>query len=222
MTGTLPERLPSGIGIIAVVAVYLSGHLAAGKAEQPHVLWCDRTATTWTEALPIGNGRLGAMVYGEPRAERIALNEDTLYGGEPTPAGVRPIYQHVDTVFDLVKAGRFTEADRLVLQEMTGRLHQSYTKLGNLRLAMAHDDAVSDYQRELDLGSAVVRVTYRAHKATYVREVFASAVDQVIVVRITCDKRDSVSFTATMDTPHRFARLSTLSQDTIAVRARVD
>jgi len=199
----------------------LSGAMAVGDTEHPHVLRYDQPATKWTEALPIGNGRLGAMVYGKPKFERIALNEDTLYAGEPTPVGVPPIDEHVDAVFELVKAGRYTEADRLVFQKMTGRLHQSYATLGNLRLTMTHDDEVVDYHRELDLGCAVTRVAYRVEDATYVREVFVSAPDQVIVVRITCDKRESVSFAATMDTPHRFARLGTPSADTMSLTAKL-
>ena len=100
---SLFERLPAGCRILFAAAMWLSGAMAMGDAGQPHVLRYDRPAANWTAALPIGNGRLGAMVYGNPRVERIALNEDTLYGGEPTPVGVAPIDKHVDAVFELVE-----------------------------------------------------------------------------------------------------------------------
>ncbi len=142
-----------------IVAIATAVAAVAGEMSPQHVLWYKQPAIHWTEALPMGNGRLGAMVFGRVGQEQIALNEDTLYGGEPTLVGVPSIHQHVDAVFDLVKAGRFTEADRLVLDKMTGRLHQSFTTLGNLCYKMAHGEVVSDYHRELDLGRAISKVT---------------------------------------------------------------
>ena len=204
-----------------IVAIATAVAAVAGEMSPQHVLWYKQPAIHWTEALPMGNGRLGAMVFGRVGQEQIALNEDTLYGGEPTLVGVPSIHQHVDAVFDLVKAGRFTEADRLVLDKMTGRLHQSFTTLGNLCYKMAHGEVVSDYHRELDLGRAISKVTYRVEKRSYLREMFVSAPDQVVVVRLTCDQPGNISLAATLDTPHHFATPAAIGSDTIGLRAKL-
>lgn len=183
-------------------------------------VWLGQPAAKWTEALPLGNGRMGAMVYGGVEEETIALNEQTLYGGEPVPCGKPPIHQHVAEVFDLVRAGRYAEADELVQRKMTGRLHQSYCVLGHLRLKFPHDGQATEYRRSLDLENAVATVTYRVGNRWYRREMFASAVDDVLVIRLTCDVPGSISFSATMDTPHRFARLAARDDHTVALSAK--
>ena len=170
-------------------------------------LWYRRAAQQWTEALPVGNGRLGAMVFGGLKQERLQLNEDTLYAGEPGPVGTVPIYGYVDRVFKLIQAGKYQEANDIVNRHMLGRNHQTYTTLGDLRLQMAHGDDPTGYRRQLDLETAMVRITYRLDDARYTREVFATAADQVIVIRLSCDKPGRISFSARLETPHAFARL---------------
>lgn len=183
-------------------------------------LWYDQPARRWTQALPLGNGRLGAMVYGGAGEETIVLNEQTLYAGEPVPCGVPAIYNHVDAVYDLLRRGRYVEADQLIQAKMTGRLHQSYTVMGRLRLNNEHEDKVSDYERSLDLSSAEAAVRYRAGGRMYERRMFISAVDDVMVMRLTCDKPGSITCTLTLDTPHHFARTSACDNRTIALRAK--
>jgi alpha-L-fucosidase 2 len=173
------------------------------------VLWYDRPARVWEEALPIGNGRLGAMVFGQPVAERLPLNEDTMYAGEPGPVGVVPIYKYVDRVFKLVGQGRYAEATAVVDQYMLGRNHQAYQPVGDLWLVFSGIDSgeVRDYRRELDLDSALVRVSFSAAGARHYREYFASAVDQVMAVRAWSDRPGQVTLRVRLTTPHAFAKI---------------
>jgi len=130
------------VGIPALLLVLLAVALAtggchasagAGRPAEPaalRILWYDAAAAEWYEALPVGNGRLGAMVHGSVGEEHLQLNEDTLYAGEPGPVGAVPIHRYVDEAFALVRAGKYEEADRFVSRHMLGRNHQTYTTLG--------------------------------------------------------------------------------------------
>jgi len=184
-------------------------------------LWYREPAQEWTQALPIGNGRLGAMVFGGVKDELLQLNEDTLYAGEPGQVGVVPIHRFVDKVFNLIQQGKYEEANKIVDKNMLGRNHQTYTTMGNLRLCMSHGTNVTDYNRRLELNRALVSVTYQLDGVQYNREVFATAADGIIVVRLTCDKPNRISFDASLDTPHAFARLRPKGTDSIALTAKV-
>jgi alpha-L-fucosidase 2 len=156
-------------------------------AAEPHVLWYDRPAAEWNHALPVGNGRLGAMVFGGTERERIHLNEETVWAGRHFDHAHPDVQGAVDEVRRLLFAGRYVEAERLVNQRVLAEpLHQSYQTLGDLWLDFGDAGPVAGYRRELDLDSAVARVRYRQGGAEVRREVFASAPDQVIVVRVEC------------------------------------
>src|SRR4051812_38654764 len=141
----------------------------------------DRPAARWVEALPLGNGRLGAMVFGGVEAEHLQLNEDTLYSGEP-PADLRSIdiTKSLDQVVALIRAGKNAEADTYVAKNWLGRNQQCYQPLGDLHLEMAGTGASTAYRRWLDLGTATAGVTYQRGGVTFTREIFASQPDQVI------------------------------------------
>ncbi len=212
---------PAGAGAAQAPPVPGEASAAGREPERPaRVLWYRRPAEAWHEALPVGNGRLGAMVFGGVGTERLQLNDDTLYAGEPGPVGVVPIHRHVEEAFDLVRHGRYEEADRFVAAHMLGRNHQSYTTLGDLRLVMQHEGEAADYDRRLDLREAVVRVRYRAGGAVFTREVFASAPDDVLVVRLTCDRPGRIGFDAVLATPHAFARLTPCGPTAVALSAK--
>ena len=177
----------------------LAGALAstAGAADRANVLWYRQPASAWTEALPIGNGRLGAMIFGAVDDERIQLNEDTVWAGEKrdrnNPAGAAALPE----VRRLLFAGKPKEAEVLAARDMIAvpiRM-PPYQALGDLSLRFGNQ-AAAGYERELDLDTAIARVTYRASGSTYTREMFASAPAQAIVIRITCDRRNRISFRA--------------------------
>src|SRR6267378_5999826 len=142
-------------------------------------LWYQQPAAAWNEALPIGNGRLAAMVFGGIETERIQLNEETIWVGEKrdrnSPEGARSLPE----VRRLLFAGKLKEAEALADKTMiaTTRRMPQYQTLGDLVLRFSRQGQPTSYVRELDLDSAIVRVTYSASGAIFTREVFASAVD---------------------------------------------
>jgi alpha-L-fucosidase 2 len=181
----------------------VSGALALGAETSSDLkLWYRQPASIWTDALPLGNGRLGAMVFGGIEAERIALNEDTLWSGSPKPWNNRDAKKVLPEVRRLVAEEKYHEADALS-KKMQGPYNQSYQPLGNLILKFDGLEGAADYRRELDLDSAIAGVTCRAGGALFTREVFCSAKDQVIVVRLACDQPGRIGFRATLDSPER-------------------
>ena len=168
-------------------------------------LWYHQPAKRWTEALPIGNGRLGAMVFGGVETERLQLNEDTVWGGQPIDRDRLGAYRHLPEARKLIFEGRYVEAQRLVQKELMGpRLIRSYQTLGDLQLTVAGVGEVTDYRRELDLDSAIASVHYRDGDVHFTREVFVSAMDQCIVVRLSCDKPGMLTFDANLSRPADF------------------
>ncbi len=167
--------------------------------DSPLALWYTRPATRWTEASVIGNGRLGGMVWGGVVEDRVDLNEDTLWSGEPydnlNPAGLAALPE----IRRLLREGKNGEAQRLVEQKMNGKFNEAYQPLGWMRLAFPFAGEVGEYRRELDLGDGLARTTFTHDGVRYTREVFASHPAQAIVVRIAADKPGRVSFKATLD-----------------------
>ncbi|MBI5834632.1 MAG: glycoside hydrolase family 95 protein [Armatimonadetes bacterium] len=163
-----------------------------------HRLWYRQPVKDWPDALPVGNGRLGAMVFGRVDEERIALNESTLWSGGPYSTTVRGARQALPEIQRLVFAGDYTRAHKLFGRHLLGRPveQMKYQSLGDLVLAFGPGGEPEDYRLELDLDQAVARVSYRRDGVSHQREVFVSAVDQAIVVRLTADQPGAISFTA--------------------------
>jgi alpha-L-fucosidase 2 len=173
----------------------------------------------WTEALPVGNGRLGAMVFGGPAREQLQLNEDTLWGGGPyTPDNTNALAA-LPEVRRLVFEGKYDEAarliDRSVMAKPLGQM--PYQTVGDLILDIPAAASPVDYRRELNLDTAIASVAHTVNGVAFRREVFASPVDQVIVVRLTADKPGQVTFVAGMKTPQR-ATITTEDADTLVMR----
>jgi len=168
------------------------------------LLWYTEPAKEWVEALPIGNGRLGAMVFGGVFDERLQLNEDTIWAGGPYDPTNPEALEALPKTRELIFAGKYRQAHELIEQKMMARpLRQMpYQPMGNLWLHFGGGE-YSDYRRELDLDRAIVTVDYLCQGVRYRREVFSSAVDQVIVMRVTADRAGSVSFSARMDSPQK-------------------
>lgn len=173
---------------------------SAGSARAADVrLWYRQPAAAWHEALPVGNGRLGAMVFGGVAQERLQLNEATIWSGRPATFDRVGASAHLPEIRRLLFEGRHGEAEALVNREVLGdRPLGSYQPLGDLRLVVPGHEGFTDYRRELDLDRAMVRISYRVGATTFTREVFASASHQVIVVRLTADRPRSISLEATL------------------------
>jgi alpha-L-fucosidase 2 len=162
------------------------------------LLWYQSSAATWESALPVGNGRLGAMVFGRPGEERIQLNEDTYWTGGPYSTVVKGGYKALPEIRRLVFDGKFLQAHELFGRSLMGYPveQQKYQCLGNLHLFFAGEGKVRGYKRWLDLENGITGVQYTINGVNFYREVFASAPDQVIVIRLTANKPRSISFSA--------------------------
>ena len=190
---------------IAAFCAIAAGHFQA-PAPGPRLdnraqdlrLWYRQPAATWNEALPIGNGRLGAMVFGGVEEERLQLNEDTVWAGEKrdrlNPAGAAAVKE----VRRLLAEGKAVQAEALADKAIiaTPRRMPPYQPLGDLGLSFVHTVPATDYERELNLRDAIVRVRYTVEDTIFRREVFSSAIDQAVIVRLTKDGPAKLNFTA--------------------------
>jgi alpha-L-fucosidase 2 len=206
---------------VALVAMTLDVAVARAGEATPSALtlWYRQPAAEWVQALPIGNGRLGGMVFGGVTDEHIQLNDDALWAGAPKDRCNPKALEALPEVRRLLFEGKCNEAENLAKTTMLGvpERIESYQTLGDLRLTFSGMEKSTDYRRQLDLDTAVARVQYRVDDAVFTREYFSSAVDQVLVVRLTCDKPGRISFTAAMDRPQEFETTATAS-DTLALR----
>ena len=164
------------------------------------LLWYDNPASKWEEALPVGNGRLGAMVFGRTDEERIQLNEDTYWSGGPYSTVVKGGSRVLREIQQLIFQGEMIKAHKIFGRNLMGYPveQQKYQALANLVLSFPQAGETTNYKRWLDLGSGVTGLEYKSGGVTYHRDVFSSAPDQVIVVRLTADKPGSISFTASL------------------------
>ena len=168
-------------------------------------LWYTHPAKQWVEALPVGNGRLGAMVYGDPCKEKIQLNELTVWCGQPNRNENPAAKEALPEVRKLIFEGRYKEAQDLVNQKFISKTSNGmpYQTVGDLHLLFPGHENYSDYYRELDIEKAVEKIRYTVDGIHYEGTVFASLPDQVIIVRITANKPGSITFSATMDRPSK-------------------
>ena len=171
---------------------------AVGAGQAALTLHYDQPATVWTEALPIGNGRLGAMVFGGTGDELIQLNEATLWSGGPVIGNLNPsAFDFLAPARAALARGEYGRATDL-LRRMQGRYGQSYLPLGDLVLKQELGGASTNYRRELDLGSGIATTTFTVNGVRYRREIFATAPGKVIVLRLSADHASSISLTATV------------------------
>lgn len=155
----------------------------------------EQPAEQWADALPVGNGRLGAMVFGDVKTERIALNEDTLWSGAPRNWNNPGAKSELAVVRKLVIEDKdYSGADK-ECRKMQGPFNDAYEPLGDLLIEFDGEQEAHSYRRSLDLDSAVARVEYQAGASTYIREVFVSTPDQVIVIRLTASRSQSLNCT---------------------------
>jgi hypothetical protein len=167
-------------------------------------LWYDKPATLWEEALPIGNGRLGAMIFGGTAQEQIQFNEETLWTGEPNDYSHEGAFSYLDEIRQLLWAGKRAEAEKLAMEKfMSVPLRQkAYQPFGDILIQFDGHETVSDYRRELDLRTALARTSYNIGETKYTREYLASYPDQTIAINLTASKKKSISFKVSLATVH--------------------
>ncbi|WP_430424770.1 glycoside hydrolase family 95 protein [Maribacter litoralis] len=190
------------LGILFLLLLVAMG---CGHAQQDNALklWYTEPAADWNEALPIGNGRLGAMVFGNPTSENIQLNESTLWAGGPHRNENPKAKESLSDIRELIFEEKYDEAHNLANRDFISKTSHGmpYETVGNLRLNFKDQENYTNYYRELDIENAVNTTTYTVEGVEYKREVFSSFTDEVIVMRLTANKEAQISFTATMDRP---------------------
>jgi alpha-L-fucosidase 2 len=189
---------------IVAAATLASAGLCLAQDDNALKLWYKQPAGAWTQALPVGNGRLAAMVFGVVRKEHIQLNEDTVWSGEKRDRSNPDAPKAIPEIRRLLMEGHPAQAQALADRAMISipKALPVYETLGDLWLDFGEGPEAADYRRELDLDAAIASVKYTAGGVHYTREVFASAPgSHCLVVRISADKPGSVSFRATLDRP---------------------
>ncbi len=199
--------------------------LPAASSEGPLTLWYRQPAAQWVEALPVGNGRLGAMVFGGIDHERLQLNEDTLWAGGPYDPSHAAAREALPRVRRLIADGAYAEAERLIMEQVIARppREMPYQTVGDVTITMAGGSSATEYRRSLDLDTAIARTSFRVGNTRHAREVFASPVDQVIVCRLTASEPNAapsapgrITATIAMSTPMA-ATVRTEGLDTIVL-----
>ena len=166
-------------------------------------LWYDKPATDWNEALPLGNGRLGAMVFGSPAVEHLQLNEETIWAGSPNN-NAHPLEPGLlDTVRKLIFEGKYVEAENLATKKIMSQTNHGmpYQLMGDVFISFPGHNNYTDYYRDLDISNATATVKYKVNGVTYQREIITSFTDQVIIVRLTADKPQSINCNLIMSSP---------------------
>ena len=192
---------------------------ASSKNSDTHLkLWYDKPAKIWEEALPIGNGRLGAMIYGNPSKEEFQLNEGTLWAGQPYRNENPGSLEALPVIRQLIFDGKLKEAETLVNQKMISKRSQGmpYETAGSLFLEFPGHENYTNFYRELNLETATTTTRYVVDGVTYVREVFSSFPDQVIVARFTASKPGHLSFTTSYTRPGNF-EVKTVGQNQLVM-----
>ena len=171
----------------------------------------------WVRALPVGNGRLGAMVFGGVVNERLQLNEDTLWAGRPYDPVNPEAKDALPEVRRLLAAGQYREAAQLTGQKVMAKplAQMPYQVLGDLWLTFPSATTVENYRRDLDVATATTHVSYTTAGVTFTREVFASAPDDVVVVRLTANRPGQISFESRLVTPQRATTVATSDGDLV-------
>ena len=172
-------------------------------------LWYDAPARQWTDALPLGNGRLGAMVFGTPAQERIQINEETIWGGGPHNNVNYAAKDGLDQIRQALWEGRRSDAQALCDQYISSKSAHGmpYQTAGSLMLDFNGITDFTDYYRELDIDRAVAMTRFKANGVEYTRECFVSFPDQVIVMRLTASAKGALTFKASYNLPYREDRI---------------
>ncbi len=202
------------LGSMATAALPRGSVAEPAPAEVP--MWYDKPAERWLQALPIGNGRLGAMVFGGAAKERLHLSESTLWSGAPSTLNVNPAArEHLPAIRELLFAGKYTEAEELCGKYLLGRSDQFGTALplGFLEIETLLPASPVLYRRSLDMAEGVARVAFTSGGVRFRREVLASHPHGLIAVRLECDKPAGLSCTVTFSDPHLPGDISTEGPD---------
>ncbi len=213
---------PRSIKLISIAFLVFAQFISFAEAPNNLRLWYTKPAKKWTEALPIGNGRLGAMIYGGVETDQIQFNEETLWTGAPNDYAHKGAYQYLGQIRQLLFDGKQKEAEDLAMEQfMSVPLKQmAYQAFGDLNIHFPNQAEFTNYRRELDLTKAIHRVLYQANGVNFTREYVSSNPDQVIAIRLTADQKKALTFSIKMNALHEQKAVKT-SGNSITLNVQV-
>lgn len=200
--------------------VLLAGCASTGTDNKDLRLWYDSPAKVWEEALPLGNGRIGAMVFGNPLEEVYQLNEETLWSGGPQDWNNPNGPAHLDEVRQAIDAGDYKKASDLWKKYLQGPYSARYLPMADMKIFMQPVGDVTSFYRDLNISNATSTVKYEMDGVNYTRTSFISYPDQVMVVRIEADKKDAVSFNLNLDSRLRYTTSADASDATLTLTGK--
>ena len=205
---------------LLLLSIILS--ITAISQDDELTLWYKQPAADWNGALPIGNGRLGAMVFGETEKERIQLNEESLWAGRRVDNNSTQAGSHLKEIQELILNDENKKAFEVSNQYLLGKPPQlrSYQTLGDLYFDFGHQGEINDYKRSLDLKTGIASVTYKTGDVQYKREVFVSAPDNVIIVRLTADRAGAINCKVTLSR-EKDATIKAVSQNELEMSGQI-
>ena len=186
------------------IAFFLVCIISLPVCSQQYKLWYREPARVWTDALPLGNGRLGAMVYGIPSVERLQLNEETIWTGQPNNNPNQNAKAAIPVIQKLLFEGKYKEAQDLASDKVMSATNNgmAYQNFGNVYISTPNISQYTNYKRELSLDSAIAATTYTVDGVNYRREVITSFSDNVITVKFTASKPGMITFNVNFTSPH--------------------
>jgi alpha-L-fucosidase 2 len=188
--------------------------LSTPAAAEPLKIWFDKPSANWNEALPVGNGRLGAMILGGVPTEHLQLNDNTLYSGEPGDRDLPlNVAENLGQVREWLSEGKYAEVHAWITKHWLGRAQDCYQPLGDLYLAFPGGSPVTNYHRELDLADATVHETYEQDGVVFTRDIFDSYPAQAIVIRLHASQPGALNFTVKLASVHPTAKTEVLPGD---------
>ena len=214
------EHFRPQAALIVLAALTLT--VSARVNESLFKLTYDKPASKWTEALPLGNGRIGAMVFGGTVDERLQINESTLWGGVPHDYTSPEAYSQVEEIRRLIFAGKVEEAEKLSETMMgTPKMLMPYQPFCDLRLHFLGHYQATEYRRELHLDDAIAETTYKVGAVNFRREVFVSYPDQVLIVRIVASRPGQLTFTLRLDSPQVGTLVESIANDGLQLTGQI-
>lgn len=188
---------------IKITAICLGVFSLATAQNKDLKLWYDKPAAIWNEALPLGNGRLGAMVFGDPAVERLQLNEETIWAGSPNSNAHNKSIKALPIVRQLIFDGKFDEAQDLATQDIMSQTNDGmpYQTFGSVYISFAGHQKYTDYYRDLDISNATAKVKYKVNGVEFTREILTAFSDQVIVVKLSASQPGQITCNVFMNSP---------------------
>ncbi len=188
---------------IKITAICFGIFSLTATAQNDLKLWYDKPASIWNEALPLGNGRLGAMVFGDPAVERLQLNEETIWAGSPNSNAHSKSIKALPVVRQLIFDGKFDEAQDLATQDIMSQTNDGmpYQTFGSVYISFAGHQKYTDYYRDLDISNATAKVKYKANGVEFTREILTAFSNQVIVVKLSASQPGQITCNVFMNSP---------------------